>query len=103
MPGGHIDNGETPEQTALRETLEETGLTTTNARFLGFTNDIFFDEPGKHYITLWIVTDWTKGEPQASREMSDFIWAPLNNLPQPLFLPLQNLKKSPYWQKIQHI
>jgi len=27
QPGGHIDEGERPEQAALRETLEETGLT----------------------------------------------------------------------------
>lgn len=101
MPGGHLDNGETPEYTAVRETQEETGLAVVNPRFIGFTNDIFPDEPGKHYITLWIVADWTEGEAEPSAEMDEFKWVEFNLLPEPLFLPLKNLTQTAFWLEAQ--
>ncbi|CAL3969975.1 unnamed protein product [Diplocarpon coronariae] len=54
LPGGHLEFGETPEQCAAREVLEETGLTVSNAWVLTATNDIMASE-GKHYITLFTV------------------------------------------------
>jgi 8-oxo-dGTP diphosphatase len=53
-PGGHLEFGETAEECAARETLEETGLRVTNIRFLTATNGLMLDE-GKHFITLWMV------------------------------------------------
>lgn len=41
LPGGHVDPGETPKQTAIREFTEETGLMLNNARF-------FLERKGKH-------------------------------------------------------
>ena len=34
LPGGHIDPGETPKQTAVREFAEETGLVLHDAKFV---------------------------------------------------------------------
>lgn len=55
LPGGHLEFGETPEQCAARETLEETGLKVSKVRFLTATNDIL-PADNKHYITIFTVS-----------------------------------------------
>lgn len=92
MPGGHLEFGETPEDCALREMLEETGVHGVHPRFVALTNDIFPKE-GKHYITIWMQVDYAGGiaaltAPEESTEVGWFDW---KTLPQPLFIPLQNL------------
>ncbi|MCD4684456.1 MAG: NUDIX domain-containing protein [Anaerolineae bacterium] len=91
-PGGHLDPGETPDQCAIRETREETGIEIGNVRFRGLTNDIFA-ETGKHYITIWMQGDLISGEPTitAPREVSEIGWFAWDALPEPLFLPLAQL------------
>ena len=64
-PSGHIDYGETPEQTAIRETKEETGVTISNPKFRVVTNDVFEKEQ-KHYITVWFEAEYVSGEPKVS-------------------------------------
>ena len=53
LPGGHLEFGETPEDCAARELLEETGLQVKNVRFLTATNDPMLSE-NKHYITMFM-------------------------------------------------
>lgn len=91
-PSGHIDYSETPEQTAQRETREETGVSISNMVFLGITNDVFEAEQ-KHYITLWFDAAYESGEAtlKAPEEESEVGWFSRDSLPQPLFLPLQHL------------
>ena len=36
IPGGHIDEGELPDQTAIRETFEETGIHVKNPRLVAY-------------------------------------------------------------------
>lgn len=54
LPGGHLEFGETPEECAAREVLEETGLKVTDVQFLTATNDHMPAE-NKHYVTLFVV------------------------------------------------
>jgi 8-oxo-dGTP diphosphatase len=51
-PGGHLDFGESPEDCAIREVKEETGVEVAEVEFRAVTND-FFAAEGKHYLTLW--------------------------------------------------
>ena len=50
-PGGHLAFGESPEERAARELLQEVNLTCGDIQFVAITNDIF-ESPGKHYITI---------------------------------------------------
>jgi 8-oxo-dGTP diphosphatase len=92
VPGGHLEFGETPEQCAVRETREEVGIEIDRVRFIGATNDIF-QESGRHYVTLWMRGEWIAGKPviAAQAELDAVDWFDLDNLPQPFFLPMENL------------
>lgn len=91
-PGGHLEYGETPQQCAIREAQEETGVTITNPVFRAITNDVF-EEEHKHYLTVWLEGTYVSGEPviQSSRELSSVGWFSWDALPEPLFLPFEHL------------
>ena len=91
-PGGHLDYGESPENCAVREAMEETGVVVSNVRFRGITNDVFEAE-GRHYVTVWMEGEHQAGEPVvgAPHEMSEASWFRWEDLPEPLFLSLENL------------
>lgn len=91
LPGGHLEFGETPEETATREILEETGLTVANLRSVGFTNDIMLNEQ-KHYVTLFVVGEYVSGEAQLlePEKCQCWEWHEWGKFPTPLFPPLQH-------------
>jgi len=91
-PGGHLELGESIEECAKRETLEETGLVVDSITKLGFTNDII-EKENKHYVTLFVVASCAGGEPQVTEpeKCKQWKWCKLDEIPQPLFLPLINL------------
>ena len=55
MPGGHLEVGESWEQCALREVLEETGLRIQHARFVFVTNHMV--DSGAQYVTIFMRAD----------------------------------------------
>ena len=97
FPGGHLEAGESWEDCAKREVVEETGITIRNVRFAGVTNDIF-EEEGKHYITIFMVSDWESGEARITEpeKCTDMGWFDWDDLPRPLFIPTHNLLGQGY-------
>ena len=97
FPGGHLDFGETPEECAAREVLEESGVIIGNVRPGPYTNDFFTSEK-KHYITLFMLAGWESGEPKIlePEKCLEWGWFDWKNLPKPLFLPTENLLKTKF-------
>ena len=56
--GGKFEDGESPEECVLRETLEETGLTLTDWRYRGIVTFVS-DRWETEYMHLFTVTGWT--------------------------------------------
>ena len=102
LPGGHLEFGETFEETAKREVLEETGLAVTNVRFGAVTND-FFKDDNKHYVSVWVVSDFESGVEQATEpeKYTDLRWVDFETLPTPLFQPWQALLTSEFMESLR--
>jgi 8-oxo-dGTP diphosphatase len=92
LPGGHLEFGESVEQCAAREVLEETGLAIQFISHGPYTSNVFAAE-NKHYVTLFVVAHWLSGEPQLlePNKCSSWHWHRWSELPRPLFPPLTSL------------
>ena len=89
LPKGHIEEGETPEQAAVREVLEETGIESQIEKSLGVI-DFWFMASGKrihktvHHFLFREVGG--KIAPQIS-EVDDVRWFPLDEIVSKLAYP----------------
>jgi 8-oxo-dGTP diphosphatase len=94
-PGGHLEFGETPEDCARRELLEETGLVAREVLAATWVNNVFPDV-GRHYVTLITVVPAADGEPQAMEpeRCAEWRWFSWDALPQPLFAPAASVHAS---------
>lgn len=92
-PGGKLEFGESFEECARRETLEESGVAISEPQIITVTNDIFNEE---HFITIYMRADWASGEPQVlePHKIAEWTWFDGDNLPEPLFFPFSNLLKT---------
>lgn len=86
LPKGHIETGETAEQTAIREVAEETGIKGNVVAPLGKI-DYWFVSEGKriHKTVHHYLMRFTGGElSDADYEVAEVAWVPLTDLPRRL-------------------
>ena len=82
--GGKFEDGESPEECALREIREETGLTVTGYRYRGIVTFVS-DRWETEYMHLFTATGWT-GTPHPCDE-GELAW-----------IPKADLRKLPMWE-----
>ncbi len=83
LPGGAQDLGETCEEAARRELMEECGLVVGELHFCAHVDTIRLDDDGRvrfHYTILDFAARWQAGEPVAATDVSAVTWAPLDAL-----------------------
>lgn len=77
--GGFVEEGESPAETAIRETKEETGLDIKIKKILGAGKDKYGNQDT---VVIAFVAEVTGGVPKASDDVSELRWFSLNNLPE---------------------
>lgn len=82
-PGGSLELGETVEEAAVRETLEETGVRVRAQGAVDVRSFIVRDPGGRvrwHYALIGVLCDWVSGEPFPATDAENARFIPLAEL-----------------------
>ncbi|MEK9703568.1 MAG: NUDIX hydrolase [Deltaproteobacteria bacterium] len=83
LPGGAQSVGETVQETARREVLEETGVSIQNPEFLEVVDSIIKDDDGRvkfHYTLIDYWANWESGTPQGADDAQHAEWISFDQL-----------------------
>ncbi|MGD0729254.1 MAG: NUDIX domain-containing protein [Candidatus Micrarchaeaceae archaeon] len=97
MPGGKIEYGESFEDAAKREVLEECGLILNKVSVLCINND---KNEYAHFVTIGMLAEEFSGEAKVTEphKITEWKWFDLKELPKPLYFPSEKLLDN-YFKK----
>ena len=86
MPGGKLEFGESFEEGAKREVLEETGIILNDVRVICVNNDKI---ESAHFVTIGLFSDDFSGDAKVMEpdEITEWRWFGLDDLPKNMFFP----------------
>ena len=104
LPSGHIEEGESPEDCAVRETEEEIGIKVDDLEFV----TVIYNTLGNwgYYVDFFFITDKYQGviKNLEQDKCDDLSWFPLNELPKNIVpevkMAIENYSKKTYYSKI---
>jgi len=88
VPGGSMNPGETLEETARRETLEETGIRLDKIKFINIFSgpELFYKYPNGDQIyivtAVYLAKEFTQTKQGHDEEVLEIRFYPLDNLPE---------------------
>ena len=93
MPGGKFEFGESFEDGAKRELMEETGIVLEKVKVVCVDNSKVDDA---HFVTVGFFSEYFDGEPVVMEpdEITEWRWFDLDDLPSPLFFPSERILEN---------
>ena len=90
MPGGKLHFGESFEEGAKRELMEEIAIKVGKMKVISISNEIVSDA---HYVCIGLLCEDFEGEPKVMEpeEIVEWKWFPLDELPSPIFPPSKKI------------
>jgi 8-oxo-dGTP diphosphatase len=93
MPGGKLGFGESFEEGAKREVLEETGIKLNSVEVICVNDD---KVEGAHFVTIGMSSKSFLGEPRVMEpdEIREWRWFSLDDWPSPMYFPSEKVLKN---------
>ena len=90
LPGGKLHFGESIEEEAKREVMEETGIRLNSVKIIAVNNDMV---ETAHFVTIGTLSEDYEGEARVMEpdEITEWKWFELKRLPRPLYSPSEKL------------
>ena len=79
FPGGHVEEGESFTESAIREVYEETGLTVKNLTLCGTVNWVHMDDLSRYIVLCYKTSDYS-GTLKEETEEGEVFWADLDSV-----------------------